>query len=1038
MPKGGHGRGGYGFRFHPHAMGTPVAVEAEDPGPGEGEEITSFSLTTAAVSGTYPFTIGVGFAEGDADDVTTDLGNAQVDVMRTWNDGSVKHAIISGRAALTQDVPLTVNLSTGTQSEGAALTASDIEDAAPTASVQCGAIGTVVDLGDLLASPVRTWISGSEMVECHYRADVGGGTLLSVWFHVRLYADDRVWIRAIVENGYLDNGAGALASFSDQSYVPTLIIGGVTVYNNGGASLTHYKYTRYSAEGWIGGDPEVVPAHDVAYLMASKLVPNYAWTEPSELALDSLTGTYTQMSNGDHEAGMGAAGFQPGIGLLSKWDALYCTSGDARAFASVLANSSHLNSYPICWRPNASKTDAAHNVAKPSSFPTWTLDGPGGGGNPEFVAGGLTWEVNHHPSSGFLAYLLTGDFWHYESMAMQAAMCYLCGTSGDGSGTDRLMRRQPRGTAWCLRTVGQYTAIAPSSDTTADDYRELLGNNFVQWAVIADANPSSDLGILYSVAGQTFGVPAPTYIGPFMQRFWEAVNGYTWDLEPGYSGATLTAHQTTRDFMYRGIVGMLGPNGAENYCYTAGNAETADIPQFLVLNDELNSETFFQFPESFFETWGEVYTASFSEENTSCGASLEGTLSQTGSWSNVIPAIAYAYEHGATGAVASLTRLSEASNWTTLWAAGFNDVPNWGISPRGWSGDHPSWRQGQAVGEWREISGSSLSLAPVKDNVFYPGQNGVSGKQDAWASWALDRDTSKIYSLANGGHLDYFGNEVDVLDLEDDEPAFSELITPSAFADVTDNADYYADDLPCSRHSYRKHWFIESMGRAMMLGVGSRTKSGNPGSAVDGFNPATDTFDAAGTYTSLPYVPAAGGDPMAKHPTTENVYAFNQNEGVYEWAKGTPGSWSQLSTGFPPVSAQASATAIDPTRGTGGAGNMLVLGGTGSAHHVVDIGAETISAITLTGALASSITGNHCGLDYEPDLDRFLFRTNDAGGTVYSIHPSTWAVEEFSTTDGGSIPSSEHILTRWAYVPRLSGFYLAPKWSANVWFLRTH
>ena len=69
------------------------------------------------------------------------------------------------------------------------------------------------------------------MVEAHYRSAVGSDPNLVAWFHVRLYKNGRMWVRAIADNGWLD-----LAN-QDKTYVPTVTIGGAQVWNNGGASL---------------------------------------------------------------------------------------------------------------------------------------------------------------------------------------------------------------------------------------------------------------------------------------------------------------------------------------------------------------------------------------------------------------------------------------------------------------------------------------------------------------------------------------------------------------------------------------------------------------------------------------------------------------------------------------------------------------------------------------------------------------------------------------------------------------------------------
>jgi hypothetical protein len=639
--------------------------------------------------------VGLGFRKGHLPagaPLTTDLTNYQVVVKRTWSDGSVKHAIFSGRAPLTQNTTRTVSvIAGGTAPTGTALTAASIQAAAPSASVQCGSLGTV-NLSSLLATPFRTWISGPEMVECHYRADVGGGTLLSVWFYVRLYADGAVWVRAIVENGYLDNGSRtAVAANADRSYVPTVKIGATTVYSNGGSSLTHYRNTRWTAEGWTGtgGDPQITALHDVTYLNSTKLVPNYGWRSPTNLGLNNyndngpwvpFTASYAPMAQGDCTAQMGGTGYGPHIGLLPLWNALYCTSGDARALRSTLLNSSALNHRPVVWRDKQTNL-----VPKPSDFPTWSTHGPNGPGDDTISAGVLAWDQPHHPGEGYLAYLLTGDHWHLETLAMGAAANFLWMSSTRGSGVNRVMRHtQVRGTAWMVRTVGCYAAVAPDGDAVASDYRTWLstgGYDYFYGAGPGDAQ-ASPLGYIL-----TIGVPnGPLTIPPWMQHFWVGVNGFVWDIEPGF--ASTAHHQAVRDFMYKAVVGILGPNGTSSHCYTQASlydglviSSTNYAPGGTDLGMILTAR-------NFSTSWGQVWQDTYGSPNTSCGATLNGssggapTNAAYGYWGNLLPAIAYAVDHGAPNARDAWTRLTSAANWSVIAGSGFDDTPEWGIKPR--------------------------------------------------------------------------------------------------------------------------------------------------------------------------------------------------------------------------------------------------------------------------------------------------------------------------------------------------------------------
>src|SRR4029077_4473827 len=224
------------------------------------------------------------------------------------------------------------------------------------------------------------------------------------------------------------------------------------------------------------------------------LVPNYWKRNPSAAALNGLGQNYSPMALVNWSPDSGDTGFQSPIGILPLWDALYCTSSDPRAYKAVVASSRSLGTYPVVWR------DSADNLpTRPSGRPTYTMLGPGGGGQFQRAAGPFLWDNAHHGSGGYLAYIVTGDYYHLESIQHQAATCYLSNSSGDGSGTSRLLTGQSRAMAWQLRTVGQLAAIGPS-DSLTSDYAALLSNNMAFWRgklpdQMATQNP---LGILYS------------------------------------------------------------------------------------------------------------------------------------------------------------------------------------------------------------------------------------------------------------------------------------------------------------------------------------------------------------------------------------------------------------------------------------------------------------------------------------------------------------------------------------------------------------
>jgi len=643
----------------PAPISVPTYAPTNVPPPvTQGNAVTSFQLSSAT-SGSLPFTLGIGFRKGAVPSgVSLNIPNAQVNVMKRWNDNSVKHAIISGHAALTANQPLTVQVLQGTSPSGSALTTTAIETANPSATVSLGSLGSI-SLSSLLANPIRTFVSGPEMIEAHYMGSTGG---VLVYFHVRYYKSGRIWVRTSVENGFVDNAG------SDKDYTATVTIGGNIVYSG---TIKHYNHTRWSTEGWIGGDPQISFRHNALDLVDSRLVPNYLNVTPSDAKLNGLYQTYHPNEPGDWSPSMSVPGFQEQIGLLPNWDALYLTSNaDARAFRSVIANAKALNSYAIVWRGSQD-----HNLpARPSAYPTYTYFGPNqGGGNPP-GAGSLYWEMAHHGSGGYLAYLLTGDYYYLETMQHQASSCYLTVTSGNGSGVNRILGGQVRATAWCMRTIGQLAALAPDDPVTSD-YTSLLSNHANYFQNVSKTPGINQLGILleYCPGGlclQSYGAGQTSV---FMHDFFVQTFGMISDLEPL---PDMTAWNAVRDWTYKIPVGILGSGAPGTFCFNYASAYTMSVAPGSV--PDLTQ---------FYNNWGQVFTATYG--TSSCGNTLLGSsggapeAAATGYWGNLLPAIAYAVDHGASGAVESWDRLIGASNWNTaLNNSGFTDLPVWGIVPR--------------------------------------------------------------------------------------------------------------------------------------------------------------------------------------------------------------------------------------------------------------------------------------------------------------------------------------------------------------------
>jgi hypothetical protein len=127
-------------------------------------------------------------------------------------------------------------------------------------------------------------------------------------------------------------------------------------------------------------------------------------------------------------------------------------------------------------------------------------------------------------------------------------------------------------------------------------------------------------------------------------------------------------------------------------------------------------------------------------------------------------------------------------------------------------------------------------------------------------------------------------------------------------------------------------------------------------------------------------------------------------------------------------------SAMDTTRG-----RILILGGTNGDRHTYTLSSNTLAQITLTGANAADVSGATEGaLVYVAAIDRYLIRLGGPGATVFQVHPSTFDVTTFATTNGASIPlTANGPFNKFLYVPRLRGCVYVPT-SGNVWFLRVH
>ncbi|MDH3314148.1 MAG: fibronectin type III domain-containing protein [Gammaproteobacteria bacterium] len=382
---------------------------------------------------------------------------------------------------------------------------------------------------------------------------------------------------------------------------------------------------------------------------------------------------------------------------------------------------------------------------------------------------------------------------------------------------------------------------------------------------------------------------------------------------------------------------------------------------------------------------------------------------------SLAPATSYSFRVRATDAAANVSAYSNVASATTANAPAL-----------------PAWVNALTIGQWHEIPNTAMSgVAPSPTPA---GMTGPASKVIAWTSFVVDTRTSKVYSVAGGGHNDYAGNEVDVLDLDRDQPVWSELLAPSPSGQVTDCQNYYLDSRPTSRHTYYGSTFNEFDNRIMLFTGAGYCSNGGPASAISSYNIGSNTYSPPTTHGNVTTQCVAPNSTFTANPLTGDVFALCGNA-FAKWTRSTNVFANMSPSGTYTANGYKAMSAFDTTRE-----RAFFLGGSGDVHQIYTPGTNTFAQITLNGANQADVATLDTGaMTYIPAIDRYLVRNAASGGTVYQVNPSTFEVTTLPTTGGGSVPATINgPYNKFLYVPNLRGAVYVPSYAGNAWFLRLH
>lgn len=487
-----------------------VIYHAPDASAVDGLVGMTFANNSASASSGGYVTFGQVFKQGDlgAADGLTLLVNGvassvQVDVKATWDDGSVKHAVLTTAvdpldAGQHQDAFLKIGTAaSGTTPVLADLLASGYDFSFDVDLYDALGVKTdtaAINVQDLLADPagngivVTNWLEGPYVSEFSFQYQPDGVEGLEYRVDIRLYEDGTTRTDFSIANEH---------SFS----VSETIIYDVVLQQDGGvvfseALLEHHRNSNWHEQFWTGDHSDAHLQFDIDYMAESGAIPHYETSHgvASNSLNDDLDANFGAMESGTIRKSMPSTGGRDDIGLFSEWTSDYLVSQDERAEYVMMGNADAAGSAPWHFIDEATGDyinlvqrselwiDYRHKDgtdALTSTF-THTLDDTG-------------WKVDnaHQPSLSFVPYLISGDQYHLNNLVAQAT--YTIGRVKpnwrDNIDSGALFvdgAQQVRATAWSIRTVTDAAFILPDGhvletmfDTSVEGSLDLLIKKYI-------------------------------------------------------------------------------------------------------------------------------------------------------------------------------------------------------------------------------------------------------------------------------------------------------------------------------------------------------------------------------------------------------------------------------------------------------------------------------------------------------------------------------------------------------------------------------
>ena len=613
-----------------NAAGLIVAPTVEQPTqPGDVVGVQIDNTASTAV-GAQIYTFGEVFAQGDvpAGDQLVAVVNGQdiplqMDVKTTYADGSVNNAI------LTVALPAiaangAVNIMLATNSAPAAATPavnaeSILQQQSYDLSVNVNihnADGTTTDYNVNAAQVVeqalqngtaQSWLSGPLATEVLVTTNIT--STLQATFDVRTMANGQVYTDVIFgyDNAYTVNNSNLTYDLDIQN-------NGQTVYSQ--TDMTQYQHTSWQTAVWSSGAaPTLNTVYDVPYMVSTGDIP--AIDTSQQVSAADVEANYAAL-NASNTGPMGTAlltTYMGGtgqtdsatVGLLSGWETDWLLSQSPEAHAVMIAQANASGSIP--WDFMDGSTGEPVTITADPGIRTST-NGPGTGA----TALPYTWnpsdtpwtpDTAHQPDLTYLSYLTTGSYYYLEQLQYQAAFDLTTENPQTRGGSEGLLNvpsnpDQVRAEAWDLRTLADAANASPTGSAMQAYFQTELNNNLAyEFQQFVTDNVMGDTGQLEGyIPGYNYNSEGLQQVAPWQQDFLAMTYGYLAQLgEPDAAGLL--------SFMTNFEAGRY-LNGSDGYNPIFGSAY-----ELNVINPTTGQP---------YDTWAQVFTATFGSETTPGGA----------------------------------------------------------------------------------------------------------------------------------------------------------------------------------------------------------------------------------------------------------------------------------------------------------------------------------------------------------------------------------------------------------------------------------